>query len=56
MLDATDVAWAASSFTARYAVVYETTGGKIRAIYDFGADYTVTPSAAPGAVVSITLL
>ena len=42
MLDATDVQWTGATFTARYAAVYETTGGKIRAIYDFAADKTVT--------------
>jgi len=42
MLDATDNAWPASTFTARYAIVYETTGGKIRARYDFLADKSVT--------------
>jgi hypothetical protein len=41
-IDATDVQWTTATFIARYAVVYETTGGKIRAIYDFGADKTVT--------------
>lgn len=42
MIDATDVIWTASTFTARYAVVYNTVSGRIRAIYDFLADKTVT--------------
>ena len=40
-LDAADTQWTAATFTARYAVVYETVGGKIRFIYDFLADYPV---------------
>lgn len=43
VIDAADVAWTASTFNnVRYIAVYETTGGKIRAIYDLGADYAVT--------------
>ena len=42
MLDATNVQWTSATFTAQYAAVYETTGGKIRAIYDFLAGKTVT--------------
>lgn len=44
MLDAVDIAWTTATFTnaARYAVCYETSGSKIRAIFDLGADYTVT--------------
>ena len=43
MLDATDVAWTTATFAAaRFVAVYETTGGLIRAIYDFGADKSVT--------------
>lgn len=43
MLDATDVAWTGATFAnVRYVAVYETTGNKIRAIYDFGADKSVT--------------
>lgn len=42
MIDATDTAWTAATFTARYAVVYETAGSLIRAIYDFVTDKTVT--------------
>jgi hypothetical protein len=38
--DATDLAWSSASFSCRYAVLYETTGGKIRGIYDLG-DQTV---------------
>ena len=40
-LSATNSQWTTATFTARYAVVYETSGGKIRAIYDF-LDKTVT--------------
>jgi hypothetical protein len=40
--DATDSAWPASSFTARYACIYDDTTKKIRAILDFGVNYTVT--------------
>jgi hypothetical protein len=32
----------AASFTCRYAVIYEPTGGKIRAVIDLGGDKTVT--------------
>jgi hypothetical protein len=39
-LDATDISWTTASFSCRYAVLYETTGGKIRAIFDLG-DQTV---------------
>jgi hypothetical protein len=42
MIDATDVAWISATFTARYAAVYNTTTDRIRAIYDFAADKTVT--------------
>jgi len=43
MLDATNVAWTTATFVdVRYVAVYETTGGLIRAIYDFGADKSVT--------------
>jgi hypothetical protein len=42
MIDANDVAWSSSTFTCRYAVVYETTGSKIRFIYDLGADFSVS--------------
>lgn len=42
-IDAVDTAWPASTFAnVRYAVVYENTGKKIRAIYDFGSDQSVT--------------
>ena len=41
MLDATDVPWTIATITARYAATYETTGGKIRGIYDFGEDKVV---------------
>lgn len=40
--DATDATWTTATFTARYAVVYNTTTSKIRAVYDFGGDYSVT--------------
>jgi len=46
VLDAADSAWTAASFTgARYAVVYVKSGAtadKIRAIFDFGSDASVT--------------
>jgi len=42
VIDCVDVFWTGVTFTARYACIFETTGGKIRAIYDFGADKTVT--------------
>ena len=42
-LDATNVQWTNASLNSvRFVAVYETTGGLIRAIYDFGADKTVT--------------
>jgi len=41
-LDATDIQWTSATFTCAYAAVYETTGGKIRAIYDLGGSKTVT--------------
>jgi len=42
-LDATDVAWTGATFAnVRYVAVYETTGGKIRAIFDFDVDKSVT--------------
>ena len=41
-IDANDVSWTNATLTARYAVVYETTTSKIRAIYDFATDKTVT--------------
>lgn len=41
-LDATDSAWSSSSFTARYAIVYETGTDLIRGRYDFGGDKTVS--------------
>jgi len=42
-LDATDVSWASATIASiRYAVVYETTGGLIRGVYDLGSDYAVT--------------
>lgn len=42
IIDAADVQWTTATFTARYAVVYNTVSGRIRAIYDFGSDKTVT--------------
>ena len=43
MLDASNVAWTSATFAeVRYVAVYETTGGKIRAIYEFNADKSVT--------------
>lgn len=42
-IDASDTQWTSATFTARYACVYNAASPfKIRAIYDFGADYTVT--------------
>jgi len=41
-LDATDPSWTSSSFTAYYAIVYETATGKIRARIDFGGAKAVT--------------
>ena len=41
-LDATDSSWGTSTFTARYAIAYETATGKIRGRYDFGGDKTVS--------------
>ena len=39
--DAANVTWSNVTFTARYAVIYETTGGKIRDIKDLGGDKPV---------------
>ena len=45
-LSADDTAWTTATLAlVRYVAVYETTGGKIRAIYDFGADKSVTTGA-----------
>ena len=41
-LDGTDSSWGSSTFTARYAVVYETVNGYIRGRYDFGGDKPVS--------------
>ena len=42
-IDATDVTWTTATIAGIwYAVVYETTGGLIRAVYDLGATYSVT--------------
>lgn len=41
-IDATNTAWTTATFTANYAVVYETSGSKIRAVFDFGGAKTVT--------------
>jgi len=41
--DANDVAWTSATFTARYAVIYDTThANTIIAIIDFGADMSVS--------------
>ena len=41
-LDATDTSWTSATFTnVRYVVEYETTGNKIRAIFDLGAGYSI---------------
>lgn len=37
-LDADDVVWANSDIIARFAVVYESVGGKLIAVFDFGAN------------------
>lgn len=42
MIDATDTQWTAVTFTARYAVVYNTVTSKIRCVKDFVSDKTVT--------------
>ena len=43
MIDAADTAWTGITFTGvRYVVVYETTGGKIRGIYDLVTDRAIT--------------
>jgi hypothetical protein len=42
LLDATNSAWATSTFTARYAIVYDTTSGLIRGRYDFLVDKVVS--------------
>jgi len=39
-IDAVDATWYNATFTFRYVVVYETTGGKIRGIYDLGYDWS----------------
>ena len=42
-IDATNTAWAAATFAnVQHIAVYETTGGKIRAIYDLATTYSVT--------------
>jgi len=41
-IDASDLSWTAASFTCRYAVVYNTSTSRIRAVFDFGSDQTVT--------------
>ena len=45
-LDASDISWTAASFTARYAVVYKSTGtastSPVLGYVDFGADETVS--------------
>lgn len=42
-IDATDTAWTTATFSdVQFLVVYETTGSKIRAIYDLGTTYAVT--------------
>lgn len=45
-MDATDVSWSTATFTARYAVIYKSTGSAatspLIAYVDFGADQTVS--------------
>ena len=40
--NANDASWAAATFTARWGVLYNTADSKIKAIFDFGGDKTVT--------------
>ena len=42
VITATNTAWTGATFSAAYAVVYETAGGLIRAVYDLGGTKTVT--------------
>ena len=59
-LDGTDVSWPTSTFAnVQYAVVYETTGGKIRGVYDLGAVYSVTSGTFtlqwnPGGLIKVS--
>ena len=41
IVTATATAWTSASFTARYVCIYNTSTGKIQALVDLGADYTV---------------
>jgi hypothetical protein len=41
-MDADDVQWTSSSFTARYATLYDTTATKLICCIDFGGDVTVS--------------
>ncbi|HEV7282288.1 MAG TPA: hypothetical protein VGN57_18950 [Pirellulaceae bacterium] len=49
VFDAADVSWASSSITARYAVVYRSTGtastSPLLALIDFGSNYTSSNAA-----------
>jgi hypothetical protein len=55
-----DTQWTTATFTAQFACIYETTGNKIRAIYDFtsktvtGGTFTIQWSNAPAAVMKIS--
>jgi hypothetical protein len=42
VLDADDRSWTAASFTVYWAVVYDTTSGHIRGVYDLSGPITVT--------------
>jgi len=43
MIDANDTAWTTATFAnVKYAVIYETTSNKIRAVYEFTAAKSVT--------------
>ena len=47
-VDFSDVSWTTASFTARGALIYNSTdSNKAIAVLDFGADYTVTAGTFP---------
>lgn len=63
-LDADDVSWTSASFTARYAIVYKSTGtastSPLLLYVDFGADQTVSSGTftiqwAAGGLATITV-
>lgn len=57
----TDPSWPSSTFTARGALIYNTTGNHAIAVIDFGAEYTATngtftltlPAAGSSAIITI---